>query len=107
MDYKEASIQGTTGVTTYATLYFTDTGKTAVVGSILVCNTSVSPATYRVAVMSTAGIPSAADWRVFDKVVPANETVILNLPLAMQTGRYIRVSSSASTVTFAAEIQEY
>lgn len=106
MQYKETSVQGTVDLNTYATLYNTD-AHTAVLSTILVCNTSATDATYRVAVMSTAGIPGAADWRVYNKIVPAEDTAVLALGLAMQANRFIRVSSNTSAVTFAAEISEF
>lgn len=105
--YKEASVQGTASTSTYATLYDTSAANTtAVVSTILICNTAATSATYRIAVMNSAGTPSAADWRAYDVSVPANDTTALTLGLAMQNGRYIRVSSSATTVTFAAEVAE-
>lgn len=106
--YKEAEVQGTSSVTSYATLYDTSaSGISALVSSIIVCNTAASTATYRIAVMGSAGTPSAANWRAYDTTVPANDSITLSLPIAMQNGRYIRVSSSANTVTFAAEIAEF
>lgn len=107
MAYKEASVQGTSSVTTYATLYSTASDKQAVISSLIICNTSSSNATYRIAVMSTAGTPSAADWRVYDSTIAGNDTVALTLGLAMQGNRFIRVSSSTNAVTFAAEIAEF
>lgn len=104
--YMDVSVQGTASVTTYATLYDTTaSGVSAVVSRILVCNTAGTAATFRIAVMTTAGTPAAADWRYYDVTVLGNDT--LELPgLALQNGRYVRVSSSANTVTFAIELSE-
>lgn len=105
--YKEASVQGTASISTYATLYDTSaTNVTAVVGTLIVCNTGASAATYRIAVMDSAGTPAAADWRFYDCTVPAGDSAMLTVGFAMQNGRYIRVSSSADTVTFSAQINE-
>lgn len=106
--YKEASVQGTASTSTYATLYDTSAASTtAVVGTIVVCNTAASAATYRIAVMDSAGTPAATDWRVYDASVSPNDTVFLQVGLSLQNARYIRVSSSATTVTFAAEVAEF
>lgn len=104
--YKEASVQGTASVSTYATLYDTSgTGITAVISRFLVCNRAGTNATVRIAAMNSAGTPAAADFRFYDVTVLANDT--LELPgIAMQNARYVRVSSSADTITFAAEIAE-
>jgi hypothetical protein len=105
--YKEAEVQGTAGVDTWATLYDTSgTNVTAVVGTILVCNTAAAAATFRIAVMGSAGTPAAINRRAWDASIPSNETLTLPWGLAMQNARYIRVSSSADTVTFAAEVSE-
>lgn len=107
MAYKEAEVQGTSSTSTYATLYSTGPDKTAVISSIIICNTSSSNATYRIGIMGTAGTPSAANWRVYDSTISGNDTVSLTLGIAMQSNRFIRVSSSTNAVTFAAEIAEF
>lgn len=104
--YKNARLQGTSAVTTYATLYTTPTGTNSVVASILVCNTAGSQATFRLAIMDSAGTPAAADWMSYDTVVPANDTTTLQLSLCLAAGQVIRASSSASTVTFQAHLSE-
>ena len=58
--YKNAQLQGTASVSTYGTLYNTGASTTAVISSLLVANTAASSATYRIAVMATAGTPAAA-----------------------------------------------
>ena len=105
--YKEAEVQGTSAVGTYATLYDTSgTGVTAVVAAILVVNTTTTAQTYRIGVMDSAGTPGAANWRAYDCTVDPNDVFAHQVPICMQNGRYIRVSSSNTGVTFAAEISE-
>lgn len=104
--YKEAQVQGTAGVGTYATLYSTNASTTAVLGTVAICNTSASPATYRIGVMGSAGTPSGAEWRVYDSVVGASDTVFLTVGITVGNSRFVRVSSSADTVTFFASVAE-
>ena len=104
--YKNTQIQGTATVTTYATLYGTTSLTTAVVSTILIANTSSSSATYRIAIMSTEGTPAAANWLVYDSVVAGNDSIALTLGIALGNTQYIRVSSSANTVTFSAFVSE-
>jgi hypothetical protein len=104
--YKNTQVQGTAAVTTYATLYGTSASTTAVISTILVVNTSSSSATYRIAIMSTEGTPAAANWVVYDSVVAGNDSIALTLGVALGNTQYIRVSSSANTVTFNAFISE-
>jgi hypothetical protein len=56
--------------------------------------------------MGSAGTPSGADWRVYDSVVAASDTVFLTVGMTVGPSRFIRVSSSATTVTFFASVAE-
>jgi hypothetical protein len=104
--YKTAQVQGTSSTGTYATLYSTPSSTEAVVSSISICNTAANNATYRIAIMGSAGTPGASEWIVYDSVVPANETIFLTVGVTLSASRFIRVSSSANTVAFSAFISE-
>lgn len=104
--FKNAQVQGTASTGTYATLYNTTASTTAVISSLIVTNTSASTATYRVAIMASEGTPAAANWIVYDSTVAGNDMVAFNLGLTLGTSQYIRISSSANTVTFSAYISE-
>lgn len=99
--YKYSSVQGTGSSTTYATLYNTAASTTAVLSTIAIANRAASPATYRVAVMGSAGTPAASDGILaWDATVQANDTVFLTIGAALGNSKYVRVSSSTTTVTF-------
>jgi hypothetical protein len=104
--YKNAQLQGTAAVTTYGTLYSTGASTTAVISSILICNTAATQATYRIGIMGTAGTPAAAEYIVYGATVAASDTTSLTLGITLSNTQYIRVSSSANTVTFSAFISE-
>lgn len=104
--YKNAQVQGTSSTGTYSTLYNTGASTTAVISSIVVTNTSSTAALYRIAIMGSAGTPAAANWVVYDATVQGNDTVCLTLGITLGNTQYIRVSSSANTVTFSAYISE-
>ena len=104
--YKNAQVQGTAGVTTYATLYNTTASTSAVISTILVTNTATSSATYRIAIMDSAGTPAASNWLVYDAAVAGNDSIALTLGIAMGNSKFVRVSSSANTVTFNAFVSE-
>jgi len=106
MAYKTAQIQGTAGVTTYATLYSTPAATEAVISTIVICNTATSPATYRIGLEEGDLTPGASKWIVYDTTVPANDTVFLTVGMTLAPEKYIRVSSSANTVTFSAFVSE-
>lgn len=104
--YKNAQVQGTAGVTTYATLYNTSASTTAVISTLLITNTAATSATYRIAIMGSAGTPSASNWLVYDSTVAGNDTIALTLGVTLGNSQFIRVSSSANTVTFSAFVSE-
>jgi hypothetical protein len=104
--YKESQVQGTASTSTYATLYTTPAITTANISTIAVCNTAASVATYRIAIMSSAGTPAASNWLVYDASVPANDTVFLTIGISLSAAKFIRISSSANTVTFTAFVSE-
>ena len=105
--YKYSSVQGTSAVGTFATLYNTSASATAVVSSMVVANTASAAATYRIAVMGSAGTPAATDGIIaWDATVPARDTVFLTIGAALGNNNFIRVSSSATTVTFTAFVSE-
>jgi len=104
--YKESSVQGTAAVGTYATLYQCPAATTAVVGLIGICNTAATSATFRISVMATAGTPTTAEAKTWDTVVAPNDTLSLSLGLVVGASRFVRVSSSANTVSFFAAVSE-
>jgi hypothetical protein len=106
MAYKTVQIQGTSGVTTYATLYSTPAATEAIISTIAICNTAASSATYRIGIMGSAGTPGAAEWLVHGGTVSANDTVFLTVGITLDPQKFIRISSSANTVTFSAFVSE-
>jgi hypothetical protein len=56
--------------------------------------------------MGTAGTPAAAEYIVYGATVAASDTTSLTLGITLSNTQYIRVSSSANTVTFSAFISE-
>lgn len=104
--YKPAQVQGTSSVSTYATLYNVPAATEAVVSTIVICNTAASSATYRIGLDTTAGTPGASEWLVYGATIAANDTIALTLGISLDAGKYIRVSSSADTVAFSAFVSE-
>lgn len=104
--YKDAQVVGTASTGTYSTLYSTDGSKTAVISTIAICNEAASAVTVRVGLDTTAGTPASGEFILYDRVIPANDTLFLSVGLALGNTKYIRVSSSATTVTFTAAIAE-
>lgn len=104
--YKPVQVQGTAAATTYATLYTVPAGKEAIISSIVICNTDSSNGSYRIGITTSETDPNAAQWLAYDVVVAANTTTALKLGVALDSGKYLRVSSAANTITFSAFVSE-
>lgn len=78
-------------------------GTYTVVSSIVICNTSASAATYRIAINSATATFAAGRYKVYEASIAGNDTVALTLGLVMDpAARYLNVSSSAAAVNFSA-----
>ena len=106
MAYKPAQVQGTASVGTYATLYTVPSAKQAVISTIAICNTASTAATFRIGITTSAGTPAASEWLAYDTTVAATDTVFLTVGASLDTGKFVRVSSSATTVAFTAFVSE-
>jgi len=104
--YKNSRVQGTASVGTYTTLYNTGASTSAVISTLAICNTSTSTQTYRIGIMGSAGTPGAGDWLVYDAAVAAKDTAFLTLGISLGNSEFIRVSSSANSLSFTAYISE-
>lgn len=92
----------TTANATYATLYTTPAGKSAVISTIVICNIAATAKTFRIGVMASAGTPGTAEFLAYDTTVPANDTIIMTLGITMEASKYIRVYGSDANVGFSA-----
>lgn len=104
--YKDAQVVGTSSTSTYSTLYSTGGATTAVVSSIIVANEAASAVTIRIGLAASATTPASGAFLVYDRTVPANDTLILNFPIALGNTKFIRCSSSAITTSFTAAVAE-
>lgn len=107
--YKNAQVQGASAIGSYVNLYNTTASTSAVVSTLAIANTASSAATYRLAIVpasASASNPSASNWVVYDGTVVGNDSVLLTLGVTLGNSQFIRVSSSADTVTFTGFISE-
>lgn len=72
-----------------------------VVSSIVICNTSSSSATYRLAINTASATFAAGRYIVYEATIAGNDTVALTLGLVLDpTNRYLNASSSTASVNF-------
>lgn len=107
--YKEAQVAGTASTATYANVYATTTASaTAIIASLTLCNEAGAAVTVRCGVSPTNGTtaPASGKFLLFDRSVPANETIVIQGPWMLSNGKYLNISSSAATVSFTAAVSE-
>lgn len=107
--YKNAQVAAPANSTsTYATLYNTTGSNTAVISTILFCNTSASPVNVRVGIMGSAGTPTVASGQfiAYDVTIAANDTLSWTGGFSVGNNQYIRVSADSTAMNFFASIAE-
>ena len=87
-------------------MYTTPAATEAVISSIVIANRASSDVTVRVGTDTTACTPANEEFIVYDAVVACNDTIALTLGVCLDPEKYLRVSSSASTVGFSAFLSE-
>lgn len=104
--YKQLGAAAGNGVIgTAAQLYAASgtAGTSTIISSIVVCNTSTSAATYRIAINTASATYAAGRYVVYEASIAANDTIALTLGLVLDpTNRYLNVSSSAAAINFSA-----
>lgn len=91
---------------TYSTLYELPAAHAAVVSNLHICNLTADAQTVRVAVCA-ALVPTTEEFIVYDLSIDGNEAYPLVIGVTMLNDgvnptKYIRVSSSSASVSFAA-----
>ena len=87
---------------TPTTLYLVPAATSAVVSSVVVCNTSQVQATFRVAVRPTADATTAKHYLYFDHILPGGTTFVATLGVTLGAAELIEARSSAATISFTA-----
>ena len=104
--YKNSSALGTSGLTTYATLYNTTATTTAVLSTIAICNRSGADKKFRIAICSTQNTPSNDEFIAYDTAVAGEDTTFITIGATMSTSQYLTISSTDSTLSFTAFVAE-
>lgn len=87
--------------TTETTAYTVQSGYSAVVSTIAICNQSGSSGTYRIAVRPAADSTTAAKhWIVYGATVAASDSVLLTLGVTLAASDKIQVYASSANMSF-------
>lgn len=87
----------------YSTLY-APSGVSAVISTLIVSNQSAAAATYNIAIAASATSPTLPDASILAGAVTIQpySTATYTLGLTLESGKYIRVSGSSTSVGFQA-----
>jgi hypothetical protein len=94
--------QSSPAATTLTTLYTVPASTSAVVSTLIVCNTASSATTYRIAVRVAAASIATSQYIAYDAAIPANDTATLTLGVTLAASDVISVYAGAANVAFAA-----
>ncbi len=74
----------------------------AVVSSIVICNRSLTPTEFRIAVSPAGAAISDEMYQYFDRPIPAVDTFVATIGIGLEVTDVIRVYATLATVSFTA-----
>ena len=92
--------QSNPSATTATTLYTVPSSTQTVVSTIIVCNRSASPATYRIAVRPNGTTLANQHYIAFDVTVGASDSTTLTLGITIDAADVITVYGSTANLSF-------
>lgn len=86
--------------TTDTNVYTVPSATEAVISSIVVCNRSTSPATYRLAVRPNGTAIANQHYLAYDVTVNANDTTIMTVGITMDASDVLTAYASSANLSF-------
>lgn len=86
--------------TTLTTLYTVAAATRAIISSLLVCNRSAVPVTFRVAISPLGAAIANAHYLYYDLTIPANDTFAAVLGLTLQPTDVVRAYAGTADLSF-------
>ena len=92
--------QSAPSATTNTDVYTVGAGKQAIVSSLIVCNRSASPVTYRVAVRPSGATIANQHYLAYDVTVNGSDTTIMTIGVTLSATDVITVYASTANLSF-------
>jgi hypothetical protein len=92
--------QSAPSATTNTDVYTVGSGKQAIVSSLIVCNRSASPVTYRVAVRPAGATLANEHYLAYDVTVNGSDTTIMTIGVTLTATDVITVYASTADLSF-------
>jgi hypothetical protein len=90
------------GATTLTALYTVPGATNTTVSSIMVCNTSATPTTFRVSVAVAGAADDPKQYIFHDITIPGNDTFTATVGLTLAATDVLRVYATLATLSFSA-----
>ncbi len=94
--------QSAPGAATSTTLYTNPAATQTVISSVVVCNRSTVPTSFRLGVDVDGAGDTDADYIAYDVPIGANETIALAHGVTMDASDLLRCYATLATLTFSA-----
>lgn len=94
--------QSAPAATTATDLYTVPASTQTVVSTMVVANRAASQATFRISIRVAGAASTNKQYLAYDVAVPANDSIILTLGVALATGDVITVYGSNANLSFTA-----
>jgi hypothetical protein len=91
--------QSAPSATTATDVYTVGSGKQAIVSSLIVCNRSASPVTYRVAIRPNGDVLANEHYLAYDVTVNGNDTTIMTIGLTINAADVVTCYASAASLS--------
>ena len=92
--------QQNTVANTDTTLYTVPAANSAVASSMTICNLTINPAAYRVAVRPLGATIANVHYVIYDNTLQSNDTVFLTIGLSLATTDVVTVRSNIANISF-------
>lgn len=101
-EYLKTLGQNAPTATTLTDLYTVPASTSATLSSLVVCNRSATPTTFRISVAPAGAADGVAQYLYYDQSIGGNSSYALTLGITLATTDKLRVYAGANTLSFSA-----
>lgn len=94
--------QSNPAATTATTLYTAPASTSTVVSTVVICNQSATPTTFRIAIRPAGAALAAQHYLAYDAPLAANDMLAFTLGVTLATTDVVTVYAGTATVSFSA-----
>jgi hypothetical protein len=92
--------QSNPSATTLTTLYTVPGATEVICSSLVVCNRSATPTTFRVAIRPNGAAISSEQYLYYDVTIAGNDTFIATIGITLDAADVVSVYATAATLSF-------